>query len=379
MAESKPVKIKAFCSGGIPGFDFILKLLQEREKCTQVEKNSEKNLTKLINLIQDLKYCNKVCNEFIEFYPLWDIERRECIENIQTIAGKIDLWHRNANVAQIPAAGLGILSGALVITGLALTPVTFGASLGLTIAGTAVGVASATTGAGASVSDMAVTRKKVKEAHECFEQHKKNTIKIIEMIAKITRLADEIEELYDEEMVGYLETILTQSSGSLAKATAFGVVSNVKSVFNLIYSIPEAVAGLKHLYLVIMASPVLQSVFSALVPAQLGTAIAGISAEGAKMGVKIGGQTLVAFSYIGVALGMAVSTGLAAYTIYDMVKKENKTEAANKLRELCEQLEKEHIEIEKLYCILTNAIEDPTVEQDTTVHKNEENYPHTSQ
>ena len=93
-------------------------------------------------------------------------------------------------------------------------------------------------------------------------------------------------------------------------------------------------------------------------PTQLGGALPGIGAQGASTGATAGGQTLVAFSYVGGALGIVVSSGIAAYTIYDMVKNESKTNAANKLRDLCEQLEKEHREVNKLYQALIFAMVD---------------------
>ena len=354
MSDIKKCKIKEFFSGSIPGFEVILKILQERNGDETVAASTELNDIS-IKLIEDLKKCDQLCSDFITMFPAWAEERSKCMDNIRAIADKIDHHHSNVNVAQLPAAGLGILSGVLVITGLALTPVTFGALLGLTIAGTAVGVASAGTGGGASVMDMVITKRKVKEAHTCFEEHKITTVALIKIISGIVQMIEEIDQLCNKETVHYLESVVSHSDGALAKAVALGVVSNVKSVFNLIYSIPEAVSGLKHLTVIITSSPILQSVFS-IAPAQVGSAVAGISAQGAGLTAKLGGQTLVAFSYIGGALGIAVSTGVAAYTVYDMVKNENKTDAANKLRELCEQLDKEYTEINKLHDAMQYAM-----------------------
>ena len=69
--------------------------------------------------------------------------------------------------------------------GIELTPVTFGASLGLTIAGTAVGVGATATGAGATITDMALTKKKTAETSKCFDHHKEKTAKLIGLIRKV--------------------------------------------------------------------------------------------------------------------------------------------------------------------------------------------------
>ena len=366
MSDTKE-KITAFLpsKSSIPGFKVILKILRERsgDKTAATVSPEVAKLNKTsIKLIEDLKLCVQLCSDFVTMFPAWAEERSKCMDNMKTIADKIDHHHRNVNVVQLPAAGLGILSGVLVITGLALTPVTFGASLGLTIAGTVVGVASAGTGGGASVTDMVITKRRVKEAHTCFEEHKITTVALIKIISGIVQMTEEINQLYSEETVHYLEKVVSNSEGALKKAAAMGVVSNSKSVFSLISSIPDAVSALKHLAVIVTSSPILHSVLS-LVPAQISSAIATVSTQAAAL---LGGQTLVAFSYIGGAVGIVMSTGVAAFTIYDMVKKENKTDAANKLRLLREQLDKEYTEIEKLHSAVQYAMgeeNDQTEEQ----------------
>ena len=68
------------------------------------------------------------------------------------VAESIHKHVRNTGIAQITGGSVGVASGTCSIIGLALAPFTFGASLGLTIAGTSGGIASAGTVAGSRLT-----------------------------------------------------------------------------------------------------------------------------------------------------------------------------------------------------------------------------------
>lgn len=59
--------------------------------------------------------------------------------------------------------------------GLALSPVTFGASLGLTIAGVAVGGTAAVTGVTSSVTEVGIKYHHVWTIRECVKEHHSST------------------------------------------------------------------------------------------------------------------------------------------------------------------------------------------------------------
>lgn len=58
------------------------------------------------------------------------------IATLQDLAEELDVHFTRLSKAKIGGSAAGIVGGVLGIVGLALTPFTFGASLGLTIAGT---------------------------------------------------------------------------------------------------------------------------------------------------------------------------------------------------------------------------------------------------
>ena len=340
-------KAKGFICGSIPGFEYILQKLKENpDEITDDDKSFK---YESIKLIEDLKNCNKNCLKFIDFFTEWSKDRDECIQKITEISDSIDLHHRNCNVAQLPSAGLGIASGVLTIAGVALTPVTYGASLGLTIAGVAIGVVSAGGGAGANIADMVIQKKQLANASDHFDEHKIRTRKLIRIVSKLAKTASDIDLLYSQDKIDYIESVVFTNHGALARVAAIGTVGSLKSVYNLLKAIPAVVLGLKQVTLMMTKSPILHSIFDlAFSPGRFAAQGTRVAAQGVRVGAKAGAQAATAFGYIGGALGIVVSGAVVSYTIYDMVKNKNKADAANKLRNLCEQLKNEQVEMREL-------------------------------
>ena len=100
----------------------------------------------------------------------------------------------------------------MFITGVALVPVTFGASLGLSIAGAAVGVGAAAIGAGATFTDLALANWEKRKAKQCFENHKQKTANLIELIQKCYKiskisLSDKVVTFIVNFIVEYIQII----------------------------------------------------------------------------------------------------------------------------------------------------------------------------
>ena len=73
---------------------------------------------------------------------------------------------KNTGIAKITGGSVGIASGTCALLGVILSPFTFGASLGLTIAGISGGIASAATTIGSSVAQTAIIVKAKNEFKE---------------------------------------------------------------------------------------------------------------------------------------------------------------------------------------------------------------------
>ncbi len=311
-----------------------------------------------LEILKKLRDCSESLKEFFSLYPSWRDDRIQCIRNISYIADEIERHNRNANIVRLQTVGLGIVSGVLGIAGIALAPVTAGASVGLTIAGLVVGVSAAATSGRASIAEVAFLRKKKKEANECFENHKKNTANLVELIQKFATCSDEIDKSFNDKVITFvvncIQTVVCNSKDALV--VFYSVASFANAVYSLVKGIPQAVIFLKNLLLLITESPVLHSVFDfAFTPTKLTGAGAQITEQTLRVSVKAGAPAVAAFGYIEGIVGIGVSGAVGAYTIYNMTNNKNETDASKKLRKLCSQLEDEFCEVKKVYNMLKNG------------------------
>ncbi len=160
--------------GLVPGIESVLELFGRDPY--KVQGTQRRDLTeKAILLLSSLEETNTHKLNFLRMYPQWIQAREECIETIRDLADNIDFHHRNTNIAQIPTSVVGLVGGALTVTGLALIPVTFGASLGLTIAGAVIGGGAAVAGVANAGTDIGVRVHRTKKAKQCVDEHLKAT------------------------------------------------------------------------------------------------------------------------------------------------------------------------------------------------------------
>ncbi|XP_075719723.1 uncharacterized protein LOC142760421 [Rhinoderma darwinii] len=93
-----------------------------------------------------------------------------CIKEMTRIADDLDDYHRGATIASVAGSSFGIAGGIVTIVGLALAPVTLGASLIVSGVGIGVAVAGGITGAGASIADTVNIKKNSKLVQEMVGQ-----------------------------------------------------------------------------------------------------------------------------------------------------------------------------------------------------------------
>ena len=139
----------------------------------------------LLNLLDNIE-------EFHQFYPSWKKKREETMRTIKEMIDWLNKVQFDVNVSRLTGASAGIVGGGLALAGLILIPFTFGASLGLTISGVAVGGSGAVISNGASIGSMSwdVAYKKklgalLEEDHKEKEKLFAKTEKIKEALCKV--------------------------------------------------------------------------------------------------------------------------------------------------------------------------------------------------
>ncbi|XP_041841518.1 uncharacterized protein si:cabz01007807.1 isoform X3 [Melanotaenia boesemani] len=151
------------------------------EEDAAIQKDELKSFTILADKIHNgLRLFNKVFTERAEI--LW-----QSIILLHTIADDISEFHHKAKIAGITGGTTSAVGGVAAIAGLALAPVTFGASLLITAVGVGVAAAGGVTSASAAISDNVNRnhdRKKVEQVLKEYEDHLLDIAKILHFVNK---------------------------------------------------------------------------------------------------------------------------------------------------------------------------------------------------
>ncbi|XP_069831661.1 apolipoprotein L4-like [Dendropsophus ebraccatus] len=118
---------------------------------------------------------------------------KSCILEMTIIANELDRFHRGATIASVTGSSFGIAGGILTIVGLALIPVTLGASLIVSGVGVGVAVAGGVTGAGASIADIVNIRQKTTRVQEIVDRFNAEMKHLKEISAKIASVIETLQ------------------------------------------------------------------------------------------------------------------------------------------------------------------------------------------
>ncbi|XP_019861608.1 PREDICTED: uncharacterized protein LOC109590100 isoform X2 [Amphimedon queenslandica] len=158
----------------------------------------------------------------LEIYrSMWHPIRSETISVISENKDKVLDIVRNERIARIAASSASlVLGGGMVVLGLALIPVTFGASVGLSVAGGLVGATASLGGVGAFIARKILENKQLKSAQD----H-------ISLDQQLSIIINEIAEKYDAAMVKCTQSALS-TRGMAGNAAAGGAqgIANVGRV-----------------------------------------------------------------------------------------------------------------------------------------------------
>jgi len=111
-----------------------------------------------------------IVNETIEQIIKWKIQRENLILNLRTIIKKLHKLQKNVDISKLTGNSISIIGAGLAIFGFAMTPFTFGISLGIVLAGSGLGVVGSLTTGGANIVNYLVSNLEIKKAVEMLEK-----------------------------------------------------------------------------------------------------------------------------------------------------------------------------------------------------------------
>ena len=131
-------------------------------------------------------------NQLHTLIDQWIPVRRSIIQEIQTTIANLQVHHKNVNISRIFGSTTSIAGSLIAILGFGLAPVTFGASVGLSVGGIALAVAGGGTAAGASIADIFIQKFNVNHAQEQLRRD-------YDQFYEIREVAEEIQTRYQIE------------------------------------------------------------------------------------------------------------------------------------------------------------------------------------
>ncbi|XP_070779112.1 uncharacterized protein [Enoplosus armatus] len=130
----------------------------------QLDKIRKNRNFRMVFLFQE-ESCSRFTSEFSERQP----RMLQFLNDLEQSAVKLDRMNKGAKISSVAGSSVGLVGGALSIAGLLLIPVTAGASLGLMIGGSAMGITSGVNSAVTTTTEILVNRKHQNKANAVFQ------------------------------------------------------------------------------------------------------------------------------------------------------------------------------------------------------------------
>ena len=160
----------------------------------------------------------------------------ELLDDLKTIRQKVDTRHKCSNVATIGGCATSIVGGALIVGGLIAAPFTFGASIGLTAAGTVVTAAGSVTTATARGADYFMGKSDLTKTNKMVEEFLGHYKAAKEAYEAVNQICQDLTAMLPANETEDAKKI-TNSLNAVVSATGFAVkIANVARI--------QATAGL---------------------------------------------------------------------------------------------------------------------------------------
>lgn len=133
----------------------------------------------------------------------WSIERKKVLQDLEDIRDSIQEQARIQAIGNITYSSVGLVGGGLAIAGIITAPFTFGASLGLTIAGIATSVASGVAGVTHGAVKFGKVKSQINNAKESLEKHRESCKEMMRLIGQLRKDIETIEKNMKNGMMSH--------------------------------------------------------------------------------------------------------------------------------------------------------------------------------
>ncbi|TDH03308.1 hypothetical protein EPR50_G00161620 [Perca flavescens] len=119
-------------------------------------------------------YQDEPCSDFIDMFSERQPRMLQFLKDLEENAVQLDRMNTGARISSVAGSSVGAVGGVLSIIGLALSPVTAGASLVLTMTGVGLGITSGVNSAVTTATEIGVNVTQQKKASEVFQSFMKD-------------------------------------------------------------------------------------------------------------------------------------------------------------------------------------------------------------
>ncbi|KAK2893460.1 uncharacterized protein [Channa argus] len=127
--------------------------------------------------------CSGFISDFNERHP----RMLQFLQELEENAVQLDRMNKGSKISSVAGSSVGAVGGVLSIVGLALIPVTFGASLGLTITGISLGVTSGVNSLVTTATEIGVNCKHQSKASEVFQSFMEDVQSLQDCLEEATK------------------------------------------------------------------------------------------------------------------------------------------------------------------------------------------------
>ncbi|KAF3832111.1 hypothetical protein F7725_025776 [Dissostichus mawsoni] len=192
------------------------RILQHIKQLEELRKNES---FRMVFLFQE----DELCSDFIKKFKERQPRMEEFLKDLEEYAVQLDRMNKGAKISSVAGSSVGAVGGVLSIIGLALSPVTAGASLAMTMAGLGMGITSGVNTIVTTATEIGVNNTYHNKAREVIKSYMED----------VQYLNDCLEEVADrQKREGYAKVIqnvctVAKSIHSLVgKASAFKLLKN---------------------------------------------------------------------------------------------------------------------------------------------------------
>ncbi|RXN02522.1 apolipo L4-like protein [Labeo rohita] len=165
---------------------------------------------------------------FIGVFSQRHSRMEQFLSDLEESAVQLDRMKKGASISTVAGSSVGIAGGVLSIVGLALAPVTAGASLALTLTGVGLGVTSGVNSLVTGVTEAAVNNHHGKNAQNIFQRYMDDVGKILDCLEQAST-EERLEELDVVGMFGAGKLI--PNIGQLVKGTPLALSKSARAGF----------------------------------------------------------------------------------------------------------------------------------------------------